>query len=385
MKIVKRDVLLLVVIWVITLAVLFTGMRPYGGGDAPLEVERIRYITAIGWHPTWVDHNNSSVALALIAPYFVKTFNISPVSVCRDIFPFLFALTPCLLYLLFRRIMSPFRAFLSAMFFAVLPPTYQEIPNIAKSMLAQPVAAGTLLVLTSKIRFRVIIGLILALLTVSLHYTIGIFLIAWMGAGGITELATYKRKGLLIVTSVVAVMAISYLSVIGGGSVVKAMVHAGDRAGIWNNDNVVKVISGEEVQLNREYTETNGETETVVLKVINISRPLHLPFNYSSRWITVSIYLAMVVLLFGGLFWIVNIKILRDHYLIASLILLSGVLVICAFYTPLLTGALYFSRWVQIASIPMCGLYGMATHWLSRKVSYPIASFILLVLLVVAR
>jgi len=67
------------------------------------------------------------------------------------------------------------------------------------------------------------------------------------------------------------------------------------------------------------------------------------------------------------------------------MIAFSALAVIGAMYIPLLTRAVGLSRWIQLAGIPMCGLYGMSTNWLPRKWSYPLAAVVLVLLLVLVR
>ena len=387
-------------VYLFMLVVLFTGLRPYEGGDGLSEIWRTTYTIKNGWDWTVPDHNNASLVLTVIAPYISKTLHINPLNIFRDIFPFIFASTSVMLYFLFRRIISPGRACFAAVFFAVLPPTYQEIPNIAKSMVAQPFAVGSLLVLFSGIRpsIRIPIGSLLILATAVNHYTIGIMLFIWLG---FSVLVT-RKKEFAIAVSVTGIMVLGYFYIAGGGAIVRSFVNIG-AVPDHRSDNVVKALKGEKFETYSTITDatnppmTSAITNTsavispvsqspkTILTTLKLYYPLKLPVRIPYQVRTLAIYLATVVLFAGGLYWLFHKKYLIEHKELSAMIAFSTVSVILAMYVPYLTRGLYLSRWVQLAGIPMCGLYGMATHWLPRKISYPVASLILVLLLVLVR
>jgi uncharacterized membrane protein len=388
-----KELCILFGIWIIAILVIYTGMRPFGLGDGTNELWRIGYTNQYGWDITAKDQNNTSIALNLIAPFIIKTFSITPLDVYRNIYPFIYALTPVFLYLIFRRVMTTFRAVLCASFFIVMPTTYQEIPNIAKSMIAQPLAASVLFVVLGGYSYKVkaAIGIPLIIATTTAHYTIGIMLIAWLGISALINAITYKKRKLLVIVTIAGLFSLAYLVFAGGGAVVRSIANL-DKVGEEKADAIVNIIKGETIETyssSPDYelnsTATKAEMETVAAKVLNLHHPLRLPFKYSSYWINVIIYLATTVLLIGSLYWIMSTEFLVKHTELTAIIIFSGLTVMCVLYIPFLTRVIFVSRWIQIASISMCGLYGAATYWLPRKFSYPIAIVVLIGLLTIAR
>lgn len=389
-----NNVVLPFCIWIIAVIIIFTGVRPYGGGDGLSEIWRTSNTVKHGWDISGRDHNNASLALCWIAPNISKTFDIKPLHIYRDIFPFFFALTPVLLYFLFRRVISPGRAFISAMFFVCLPPFYQEIPNIGKSMIAQPFAVGSLLfVLSNKNRWlRGGGGFVCMAVAFACHYTVGLVLLAWYGYS-----ALYTRKLLTIALLVVATLfAVGYVGFMASGTIYKSLLRWEDIPN-QQSDSVLDAMKGQEFETystqiseGEEPTEIVGgvapvEPAGIMASTLDLRHPLHLPFTVPSRAMTASIYLATAVLFAGGIYWIFRCDYWKRHKELSAMIAFSTVSVILAMYVPGITKMLYVSRWVQLASIPMCGLFGVATQWLPRKYSYPIAGVILLALLVLVR
>ena len=362
-------------IWIIALAVIHTGIRPYEGGDGRLEMWRAMNTIEYGWIPTDKDYNNTSVALNIVAPSVSVASKLSIKNVFRDVFPLMYALTPVGLYFLFRRVMSQGKAALSALFFIVLPPSYQEIPNIAKSMIAEPLAVGSLLVMTSGIRSwgKGTLGVLLSWLALMAHYTVGIFGLMWLGIAAIMN----RQKVWLAVAIIGVVFAIGYFSYVGSGAVINGIV-GWDVLGGNTNDNVAHALDG------KPFVTYNGATDKLPeYKDILWYYPLSLPFAVPSWVMSLVTRLAIAVLFSGGIWWATHREYMVKHKELSAMIAFSAVLVICAMYTPFLTSGLYLSRWVQLAAIPMSGLYGMGTHWAKPKYSYTVAGIILLLLLVV--
>lgn len=374
----KRDVGVMIAIWMLALVVIHTGIRPYAGGDGTLELWRTGDTIQYGWHLQSADQNNTSIALNMLAPVISKTFNLSPVAVFRDIFSMVYALTPVLLFLIFRRVMSSGAAFFSAAFFIILPPSYQEIPNIAKSMIAEPLAAASLLFLCSHSRFRsslsVCSSVLLSLLAALSHYTVGIFLVAWYT---IAAIATRRKYQIIAIVVVVGMIMVGYFWYVGNGAVIRGIMGWGD-IGVHNNDSVRSALSG------GEFSTYSSRSSTTLYPLPNMFYPLRLPFVVPAWIMTLVIRLAVVVLFAGGIWWCVN-DVWKRHRELSTMIAMSAVLVLCALYIPFFTQGLYLSRWIQLSAIPMCGLYGMGTYWMPKRFSYPIASVILLLLLVVVR
>lgn len=363
-----------IIIWILTLLVIYTGIRPYEGGDGVLELWRTGDTIQYGWHIDHADHNNTSIVLNVITPFIAKSFNLKPIDVFRGILPFFYALTPVLLYFIFRRVISPGRAFLSAMFFIILPPSYQEIPNIAKSMIAEPLAVASLLILTNNTNqwVRGLSGNLTAVLSIVCHYTVGIFMLVWLG---VSWLVTRSKVYLVVIVLLVS-FSLIYFAFVGDGAIYKGIIHW-DNNRNEQNDTVYKAITGGEFET---YSMKADENE---LPSFLEYHPLRLPFNVSSGLMTLVIRMNVFVLFMGWLYWCR--KYLKKHKELSAMIFISGIMVLLAMFVPFFTNGLYLSRWVQLSAIPLCGLYGAATYWLPRRYSYPLASVILLLLLIIVR
>lgn len=358
-----RTIGICLIIWALALMVIHTGVRTFTGNDGILELWRVRDTMQYGWKIQAADQNNASLALVLFAPWLSNTFNLDVVSIFRNIFTMIYATTPVLLYMLFRRIMSPARAFVSTMFFIVLPPSYQEIPNIGKSMIAEPLAVGSLLFLTSRtnVLIRSSMSGIFLLLSITAHYTVGIILLSWHG---IVAFVTGKRV-LLAGMIVIMIIVYGYFAYVGDGAVLKGII-SWWKIGSHQTDSVKSALTG-------------GEYNVVGLYIYR------LPFIIPSWVMTLIIRLATAILFAGGIYWCSHRKYLIEHRELSIIIVFSAMLVTAAIYIPFLTKGLYLSRWIQLAAIPMCGLYGMATYWVPRRWSYPIAGVILILLLAAVR
>jgi uncharacterized membrane protein len=151
----------------------------------------------VGWFvPTlarflgWAYDICGSIVLSLF-PYVANSEVIripETALVYKIVLPMIFAFTPVLLYLIFRKQIGELKAFYASVFFIIVPVYALEICTIGKSMVAE-----TLMVLTFWVLFnasinnnlRTILVLVLILLTLWAHYTIGILLCIYLGGIGV--------------------------------------------------------------------------------------------------------------------------------------------------------------------------------------------------------
>ncbi len=375
-----------VLLWLIAVVVILTGLRPFASGDVTTELWRVQNTIDYGWNITAIDHNNASITLNVIIPFISKTLSLTPLSVFRDIMPLIFALTPVLLYFLCRWVMSSGRALLAALFFIVLPPTYQEVPNITKSMLAEPLAVGTMLVAFGnygKSSLRLSASGVMAVLVVAAHYTVGVLLVMWLGISALVG----KNKRLIVGYILTSIIALTYLSIAGGGIIVTSLLN-------WNqlddhkNDVVYKALMWQKfLPYSMQKPTPNGAVgETPkVLRELNIYHPLSIPISIPYWVRTIAIYLGILFLAAGGAYTILHQEYIKRHKNLAAIVIFSTALVLLAMFIPFFTKGLFISRWIQLASLPTCGLFGIATYWFSRKYSYPVAVLVLLSILVLVR
>ncbi len=392
-KLLKRDIIIAFLLWLTALSIIFTGIRPYAGGDGPGEIWRSNYSAEYGWDWTAKDHNNASVVLGLITPFISEALDLNMVNVFRDILPLWYALTPVLLFILFRKFMPIPEAVLASLFFAVLPPSYQEIPNIGKSMVAEPLAVMTLLTVLNnrQSKGRILLGVTFSLLTLAAHYTVGIMLLLWLGAACVARRKT-AITGVLVIS---ALLGIVYLSIAGGSAVMDSLIHWGNLPD-HHNDVIVNVLKGQEFQ-----TYTSGSSPEIeqsrpgrpadVKKEYSqpiaerLNSPLFLPLAIPYWVRTGAIYLATLMLALGGGYWIWHWRLMEGQRGLAGIIILAALSVILALFVPFMTRGLFLTRWIQLAGIPMSALYGLGTRLIPWRHSYLIGAVILLLLLVLAR
>ncbi|MBU1172964.1 MAG: hypothetical protein KKD44_25670, partial [Proteobacteria bacterium] len=207
-------------IYLLSLTILLTGIRPFEGSDATAEVASISESLKNGWDINIMAHNNTSTVLTVLAPFLSKLLNLKPLYVHRNVLLLIFAFTPVLLYFVFKRVMKPEQAIFAALFFIILPPSYQEVPNIGKSMVAQPLAVASFLVLLNynlKIQVRGIVGAGLIILSATCHYLVGVALLLWWGISSLIV----RKKMLLIVVCVASLFIGNYFTFVGNGVVLR--------------------------------------------------------------------------------------------------------------------------------------------------------------------
>jgi len=377
----RRDIIYPILIYVAALAIIYTGVRPYGEGDGLLEIWRANDVLSSGWWDwSMKAHNNTSLALTVVSPFLAKLLNTSIVFIFRNIYPLFFAITPVILYFVFRRLMTESQALLSALFFAILPPTYQEIPSIAKSMLAQPFAAAGLLAYTSHIgsKYKIPLVVLLTALCLALHYTIGLMVIMFYVASFVVA---WNKQSFIILT-IISVFAIAFLSTIGGGVITKGISN-------WNNlpdhdgDPINTVLFGGDFETASD--RNDGKTKGLLVEKLGINPPLTLPFKVSSDVKRGSIYLVTLFMLLGAVYWFTHWHKMWTHKELGAMIAISAVSVILALTVPWFTKGLYVSRWIQMAGMPMSALVGLSTKCYPKRYSYTVVLTGLILLLVLAR
>jgi len=272
--------------------------------------------------------------------------------------------------------MSPGQAFLSALFFIALPPSYQEVPNIAKSMIAEPLAVGALLLGLRDSQSRFIPGVALSLLSLLAHYTLGIFLAIWFSAAWFV---TGNRRVLLTIAVIVTVGTV-YFSVVGGGSVSNGIIHWG-KLPEHSSDSVMNAVKGQAFEISSpDYHPYTTMTLKDRLAIPTLKAPA------SPVWAAKAVLFAVELgLLFGGLYWL---KHKMRYRAMTALVAVSIMMVLAAMFIPFVTRGLFISRWVQISAIPLCGLYGLSSAWARGKcywVAYGCAVVILVALLTFVR
>jgi uncharacterized membrane protein len=163
-----------------------------------------------GWNWTGIyDVSNTSALVGWAIPQFSKFFQISTEWVYKLFLPMIFACTPAILYIIFRKqlcmpcsasvnnrplyVVSAstitiqehhgyLKSFYAAIFFIIMPVFSLEIGAIGKSMVAETLMACCFWTMFSSVKLWIKLPLMIlfALLTLWVHYTVGIMLIFYL-------------------------------------------------------------------------------------------------------------------------------------------------------------------------------------------------------------
>ena len=180
----------------------------------------------------------SSIVLTLLAPGLSRLLNLNLTWVYKLIFPIFLAGTIPLLYLTWKTQIGEQKAWWAAILFGITPVLTLEIIGIAKSMVAEFLLAGTLLLLVSKINWKPkTVGLtVLTILCMLCHYVIGIMLLGFLSIGVvILGIGTWRKWNifnagkkalvtLLIVVSISGITGYYYFSNVAEGKVSNVVV-----------------------------------------------------------------------------------------------------------------------------------------------------------------
>jgi uncharacterized membrane protein len=199
------------------------------GTDIHLEYYLARLSGESGWDSSLPYPQNSALGVTLLLPFLAKSFGISLLWLFKVLVPVLFALVPLILYRVFREWVTPKRAFLAAVFFIAVPTYFMELPGLARQQLAEVfLALAMLIILVAPFRLRVRLPLavLVAVLAVLNHYSTGILLVYFLGGGFIAQAilrirSEYRLWAMGLTAVIVAGCALGYYGNVGGGAPLK--------------------------------------------------------------------------------------------------------------------------------------------------------------------
>ncbi len=321
--------------------------------DSFNELITINSIVENGWEWRSANqHNNTSLVIGFIVPTITKAFPISPVDILKYILPIFCSLSPLLLYLLYRRYLSPSKSFVAALLFVMIPPTYMEVPTIGKSMVAEPLAIGALLLLTSNRKLVVRIPMLSALIILTLwcHYTIGFLLLAWLGG----FILTNSRK---IVNSIPLIIGVTfgyfYFSLASNGIIMSGLLY-------WNDtpqpvsDIVHQLLLFQPI------------TQKAVPGIISLIEGFTSVQLLTARIVIYSIALLGIL----GIAYIIKHREWQKLQGTIGMLVVSTALVTLALFVPVFSRNLFLTRWIQIEGIMLCLLFGYGSYLVPRLTSY---------------
>jgi uncharacterized membrane protein len=217
------------------------------GGDVHSEF----YISSLtmqnGWDLSYSQQYNSSIVVAVIAPFLAKFMDL--IWVYKIIFPICLAFVPFIMYYVFKKQMGELKAFWATMFFMIVPIMSLEIIGIAKASVAELFFALFIFVMVYNIRFKYIVLPVLVILTLMAHYTVGILLLGYLFVCIVLLIIAKIRKikskvGLIVLCSTFIISAsggyIYYKNTTAGGVIISIVAD-----GLVINDNPVAVDSGD--------------------------------------------------------------------------------------------------------------------------------------------
>lgn len=154
------------------------------GSDIHAEIIVSRLALEGNWNPfdPASSVSASSLFLGLFAPFIATVLGLDLIWVYKIILPIFLILVPVVLYFAFSRQIGKKEAFLSSLFFMIVPVFNLEIASIAKSMLAELFFASMILIMVSSLRqsFK-LVGLLICILgMVTSHYTIAFAAIIYL-------------------------------------------------------------------------------------------------------------------------------------------------------------------------------------------------------------
>lgn len=154
------------------------------GSDISRELLMSNLALENGWDLTIYDPSNTSVLVGFVIPYLSKITTLQPIWIYKAILPLVFALTPVIMYRIFKPMIGELKSFYACMFFAIMPILNLEVATIGKSMVAEPIMV--LAIWVSVLNFSALkkcfMLSVLTVLALWVHYTIGLILCIYLCA-----------------------------------------------------------------------------------------------------------------------------------------------------------------------------------------------------------
>lgn len=353
---------------------------------------------AWNWQAEYGTQSSTSVVLGWLVPSLSRFLSVDPAWVFKLILPAVFALTPTVLFWVFRRQFGAKTALYSSVFFMIVPVTTLEIAQIGKAMVAEAFLAGAVYLLLCKWRWFYQLPALSAcvLLASWAHYTVGLAgLFFLFGVLAFRVVALPLR--LRVETPLVVLAAVLTISLLAGSwyyskadkgsiawvvgrvipaytTITKATVTdaALDIAypDIYKDSSAPKPPTSEPVSKVRRYADKYEYQEGVVKTAVG------LDFSHASSWgkaFRVVQYITQVLILLGAAF-----VLLRGHRLglsaefmagvASSLLLLAAVVLIPQFSLLINATRFYHFALFFLAPAVVVGLSKLTKAWLAPAI-----------------
>lgn len=164
--------------------------------------------------------DNASFVIWFIAPLLSKLLMLDMLWIFKAVLPIFLAFIPLTLFSVFKRQFGEIRAFFAVMFFMIIPVFSMEIPQIAKSMVAELFFALMVWVMVSNWRWQYkIAGIGISLIMqIICHYTIGTLGICFLLGMFVVRLVSSPFKWGLFANRKVSLAAIAICLIVGCGA-----------------------------------------------------------------------------------------------------------------------------------------------------------------------
>ena len=222
----RKDFVFMLVILSVSLSLLLSSALVSGnlcGYDIHDEYYQFSQVAEHGWNAGSSDLYNSVLSVTIL-PTFISIFSgLDGFSIFIIVFPLIYSMVPLLLYVIYRKIVSPNAAFLGVFLFMSYPTFFNEMISLGRQEIAEFLMLLLLLVfLTRELSVStsgklVIISLVLG--TVMSHYSLAFIFLTMLAVSFIASRAERRTRslssiGLLLIALVVTLA--RYTSVAGG-------------------------------------------------------------------------------------------------------------------------------------------------------------------------
>ena len=201
----------LLILWTVTLK-----SNYLIGTDIHFEYYFLNLSQVNGWDYTIPVTYNGNLPVSLVAPFIANLLHIDGIWLLKIVFPMVFALTPVLLYLIYKEYFSEKISLLAVLFFISMPAFFMEISGNAKQMIGETLMVFALYLIIKKKKLWMIIGT--CILVVLSHYTMAFLLLAMLCIAIVVLLIKKESvKTLIIASATIVICGFFYYSWVGEG------------------------------------------------------------------------------------------------------------------------------------------------------------------------
>jgi uncharacterized membrane protein len=248
------------------------------------------------WHPSadYGTQSSTSIVVGWVVPTLARLLHVDVVWIYKIILPIIFSCTLVVLYYAYKKQIGDKKAVFSCLFFMIVPIASLEVAQIGKMMVAELFFGMMVLLLVVKLKWywQLICLIVVVVLSMLSHYTMGFAAIAYLGGILIIRLVTIVFKNwrlfkerivpvwiTVVVIAVTVSGCIAYYGMADGGSIMKVMKKVIP---------VYSVVAVETVGINiipPESEKVNSETSTpeVILMVDKAIKNSNIPDDYLDK------------------------------------------------------------------------------------------------------